>query len=303
MKKIKIGLPRALLYHKNGVMWRHFSKKLGCKVIISSETNEEIISTGIANTISTTCIPYRIYIGHILSLMDCDYIFIARICNNSHHKACSRFNDIYDNLKYLVTKKQIIDYSAYYQRLSLPFLIYMKIGLKLTWDPLRTLYSYFYSLNKQKKYHLNNINECKNKITNPNKKVLVLSHIYNLKDKYVSDQIIKNLKENNIIPIMADGIDKKTAILFSEYSPIPLETEELKELVGSLYYYYHMIDGVIFIKTNYCLEDKKISIILKDNERDIITTTITIDDIVKNIDLETKLKLFINDINTINIRK
>ena len=50
MKKIKIGIPRAFLYYRYGVLWKSFFEKLGLNVVLSPETNREILNLGINNS-------------------------------------------------------------------------------------------------------------------------------------------------------------------------------------------------------------------------------------------------------------
>ena len=66
MKKIKIGIPRALLYYRYGVLWKYFLKKLGLNVILSPETNQTILDLGINNSIDESCLSSKIYLGHAL---------------------------------------------------------------------------------------------------------------------------------------------------------------------------------------------------------------------------------------------
>ena len=41
--KIKIGIPRGLYYYKYNILWKEFFKELGCDIIVSPETNFEIL--------------------------------------------------------------------------------------------------------------------------------------------------------------------------------------------------------------------------------------------------------------------
>ena len=111
MKKIKIGIPRAFLYYRYGVLWKNFFEKLGLNVVLSPETNREILNLGINNTIDECCLSYKIYIGHAIYLSEkCDYILISRVCDyGKKDKVCTRLNATYDNLKYIIPKEMIID--------------------------------------------------------------------------------------------------------------------------------------------------------------------------------------------------
>ena len=90
MKKIKVGIPRALLYYRYGVLWKNFFESLGCNVVLSPETNKQIVELGVNNTIDECCLSYKIYVGHVLHLSNiCDYILISRVCDyGKKEKVC-----------------------------------------------------------------------------------------------------------------------------------------------------------------------------------------------------------------------
>ena len=46
MKKIKIGLPRALTYYENNIFWQAFLRKLDYKVVIGPPVDDDIIKLG-----------------------------------------------------------------------------------------------------------------------------------------------------------------------------------------------------------------------------------------------------------------
>ena len=78
--KIKIGIPRALLYYKYYTLWEHFFKELGLDILISPETNNEILQNGKKYTVDEACLSLKIYIGHVFYLIDkVDYILVPRI--------------------------------------------------------------------------------------------------------------------------------------------------------------------------------------------------------------------------------
>ena len=73
---IKIGIPRALLYYQYFPMWKTFFETLGAEVIVSSPTTQTMLSEGSARVITDTCLPVKVFLGHVISLIgNCDYIF------------------------------------------------------------------------------------------------------------------------------------------------------------------------------------------------------------------------------------
>ena len=251
MRKITIGIPRAYLYYRYGILWKYFFKNLNCKIILSPETNNQILALGRNNTIDECCLSYKIYIGHVLYLKDkCDYVLVARICDyGNKEKVCTRFNGTYDSIKYLIPKNKIIKYNIEYTNHKYELIEFIKMGLKITRNPIKIIYSYIYAKKKQKNYDIQKENETKNKLLNSEPKILLLSHFYNLKDRFISEYIINYLKQNNLTIIYSNHLDKKTANSFSEYFSNTIYWKYSKEMIGSLYYYKHQIDGIIFIST------------------------------------------------------
>ncbi len=105
IKKIKVGIPRALYFYKYGPLWKSFLDNLGCEVVLSPPTTSKIVENGskIANT--ELCIPMKIYFGHIQELIseydDLDYIFIPRyISNHKEQYFCPKFLILPESSKY-----------------------------------------------------------------------------------------------------------------------------------------------------------------------------------------------------------
>ena len=299
MKKIKIGIPRALLYYRYNVLWKSFFEYLGCNVVLSPETNKEIIQLGVNNTIDECCLSYKIYVGHVLYLSEkCDYVLISRACDyGKKDKVCTRLNGTYDDIKHKIPTEQILDYNIEYTKLKFPIMGFIKMGLKFTKNIIKILYSYYKAKNKQKKYDLNQANSERNKLSKTNKKILILSHFYNIQDKFVSKYITTYLEENNIIPIYSNKLDKKITKDFSLYFSNTLYWKYSKEMIGSLYYTKNMIDGIIFISTYPCGIDSLVNNLAILKNKDIPILNLLIDENITELSLETKLESFVDILN------
>lgn len=296
MKKIKIGIPRAFTYHRYGVLWKSFFENLGCKIILSPETNREILDIGINNTIDECCLSYKIYLGHVLYLKDkCDYILVSRICDyGKTEKVCTRFNGTYDLIKYLIPSSEIISYNIDHTHFKYEFFGFLKMGFKITANPFKIIYSYIIAKTKQKKYDLTKENEEKNKLSKPNKKILIISHFYNLKDKFISSYILKYLENAGIVPLLSNNLDKSLASTFSEYFSETIYWKYAKEMIGALYYYRHQIDGVIFIGTYPCGMDSLVNNLAIAKNQQLPILNLIIDENISDVSLETKLESFID---------
>ena len=93
-----IGLPRALLYYRHGVLWRAFFTELGLDVVASPPTDRDSMEQGAALAIDEACLSLKIYLGHVAALVGkCDYILVPRVSNFGRHRnMCTRFESTPD---------------------------------------------------------------------------------------------------------------------------------------------------------------------------------------------------------------
>jgi len=101
---VKVGIPRALLYYQYYAAWKTFFEELGAETIVSEPTNQAIFACGNERAVAETCLPVKIFFGHVISLVDkCDYMFIPAV-RSMGDKAynCSKFLGLPDMTKALV---------------------------------------------------------------------------------------------------------------------------------------------------------------------------------------------------------
>ena len=65
-----IGIPRAMSFYNNYPFYYFFFTDLGIKIVLSDITTKQTMSNGSALVVTETCLPIKVYIGHILNLID-----------------------------------------------------------------------------------------------------------------------------------------------------------------------------------------------------------------------------------------
>lgn len=80
-KKMTIGIPRGMSFYNNYPFYYGFFTDLGIKIVLSDVTTKETMSRGSALVVTETCLPIKIYVGHVLNLLDkgVDKIFVPSI--------------------------------------------------------------------------------------------------------------------------------------------------------------------------------------------------------------------------------
>lgn len=78
---MKIGIPRAMSFYNNYPFFFGFFTDLGIEIVLSDKTTKKTISCGAALVVTETCMPVKVYVGHVLNLLDkgVDKIFVPSI--------------------------------------------------------------------------------------------------------------------------------------------------------------------------------------------------------------------------------
>jgi predicted CoA-substrate-specific enzyme activase len=94
-KSTTIGIPRALMvYYQQFPFWRTFFEELGFSIVISKESDKELLTKSIETITTETCLPVEIMHGHVIDLIDkgVDYIFLPFIVNGKEKAGNPTFN-------------------------------------------------------------------------------------------------------------------------------------------------------------------------------------------------------------------
>ena len=70
LQELVIGIPRGMSFYGNYPFWHGFFTNLGFKIVLSDPTTKQTISDGSALVVTETCLPIKIYLGHILNLIN-----------------------------------------------------------------------------------------------------------------------------------------------------------------------------------------------------------------------------------------
>jgi predicted CoA-substrate-specific enzyme activase len=79
----RIGLARSLYFHDRFPFWNTFFTELGFQVVISGETNKQIVNWGLDALVAEPCFPIAVAHGHLQDLIEkgVDYVFQPNVIN------------------------------------------------------------------------------------------------------------------------------------------------------------------------------------------------------------------------------
>lgn len=65
-----VGIPRGLMYYRYHVLWRTFFERLGRSVVVDAPSTRATFTAGDAVSVDECCLASKLYMGHVLALMD-----------------------------------------------------------------------------------------------------------------------------------------------------------------------------------------------------------------------------------------
>lgn len=67
---MKIGIPRAMSFYHTYPFFFGFFTDLGIEIVLSDKTTKKTLQNGSSLVVSETCLPVKVYVGHVLNLLD-----------------------------------------------------------------------------------------------------------------------------------------------------------------------------------------------------------------------------------------
>ena len=294
MDKIKIGIPRSIVYYYYKDLWHYFFKKLGVEVIVSPKTNKKIVHDGINYTNDEMCLSLKIYMGHINYLKDkCDYILVPRIQNYGvDNQTCTNFWGLYDLVKNIFNVK-ILNYNIVYSNLKTEKKAFIKLGQTLGFSKEESKKAYIYAKTMEAKEKKKRIHRNYQKLNSAKLKVLLISHPYNIFDEYIGMPILNYLDKLNVEWINALDFENSLTCKLSKLLSRSIYWKFSKELIGAIKLVEHKIDGIIFISSFPCGPDSLVNDLVI-RKIDLPYLNIVVDDFDSMAGIETRLESFVD---------
>jgi predicted nucleotide-binding protein (sugar kinase/HSP70/actin superfamily) len=319
-----VGIPRALLYYKYFPMWAVFLKKLGADLVVSEETNQRVILQGASRVVSDTCLPVKVFVGHVLALVGkCDSVLIP-VVRSTEKKVlnCARFLGLPDMTKAVVPEAPPIfeiEFDVNRGRHFLYRQIYT-LGSHFTRNPLKIRQAAHhawttYGLHRRMmpQYHLTRVEAIMmqdtmlNSMTEPVSKMKgtlltigLVGHPYVLHDKQISQNLIEKLRSYSIevlTPEMVPRIPAKTNINaeFTGLASRYWESEEDMIDAGN-FYIDSKVDGIIGMMSFGCGPDSLMMHLVQRQAQnaDIPFMNLTVEEHTAEAGIVTRVEAFVD---------
>jgi len=202
-----IGIPKALIYWKQPHFWETFFENLGVKILLSPKTNKEIVEKGVQASDPETCFAEKVFFGHLLWLDGkCDYIFVPRLKTNKEKlEYCPKFFGIPDLAKILVKSSVLTE--TFDEKKEEFKKTLGRLGKKLNKNQKEIERAAKNAFLKEKELNEKEKEDFLEKMgTKGKKKIVLVSHPYNLYDDYVNLGVEEKLKKLEAQPIFIDEV-------------------------------------------------------------------------------------------------
>lgn len=321
---MRIGIPQSLLYAYYFPFWKTYFEELGFEVVSTPMTTKGIIDKGIKIAVPEICVPIKIYLGHILTLIEekVDYIFVPRfLAIRKGQFFCPKFMGLPDMVKYsfdgiadklispiIKTDSDSIGTSVKdYKIFEKMFGITSKKNLEAlekankVWLRFRDYSSKGYTVTEAMEIVLGGCDEGKFTPTVNSKgevTIGLIGYVYNIYDSFISMDILNRLKDM--------GVRVKT---FEMLSDEKLD-DELKNMpktmfwtfsdkllaAGYSFYKDQEVDGLIHVTAFGCGPDSMLGKLLEMDSMDYNKPfmTVRVDEHTGENHLQTRIEAFID---------
>lgn len=314
-----IGIPRAISYYNNYPFYYGFFKGLGFDILLSDKTTTKLINEGSHYVVSDTCLPIKVFVGHVVNLLSkgCDTIFIPSLQSTAYKvNNCTKIRGLPEIIRNVINKpfKMIeptldktnnISFKDFCYDTAHQLNIYDKDRIEVAIQYGWSIYNNFQQMTLEGipfEEAVKNAIEGKTvskqiEIVRP-LSVVIMAHGYNLFDERISMSLIKKLEKMGVKAYTGLNVSRENAIKsIEELGEIQYWANEL-DLTGAAAYYMlnNKVDGIIALSAFGCGPDSLMvdEIQYHATERNLPMMNLTIDEHTGEAGFVTRVEAFVD---------
>jgi predicted nucleotide-binding protein (sugar kinase/HSP70/actin superfamily) len=288
---MKIGIPKGLLYSKYHIFAQAFLTRLGAEIVVSPDTNKQILDEGVKLCVDDACLPIKVFHGHVSWLRGkCDAILIPRFVTIEDNKyICPMFCGLIEMIKNSVPDiPHIIGESVFSLSEYKLFKWAEKTARPLTGNKKEITAAFKYALAEQKKQKTGvKDSECAFKAA-------LTGHIYNLSDPFINMNLIEKLGRLNIGVVTPDSvaeadIKREVGMLFKK--PFWYFAQQY---YGSAVHLYKSgsVDGIVYVSAFSCGVDSVVIELIRGAVGDFPFMVLKLDEHTGEAAFDTRIEAF-----------
>lgn len=315
----KVGIPRAISYYNNYPFYYGFFKSLGIEVVLSDKTTTKIINEGCKYVVSDTCLPVKVFAGHVVNLLDkgCNVIFVPSIQSTGYKiNNCSKIRGLPEIIRNVINrefkmieptldKTENINFKSFCNQIANAFEIKDSNRIKKAMADGWKVYDAFCEMAQSGVPYQEALkNAIDGKLVKKSVdivkplSVVIMAHGYNLFDERISMNIIKKLEKMDVKVYTSLNVSRDAAISsIHSLGEIQYWANEL-ELTGTAAYYLlnNKVDGIIALSAFGCGPDSLMvdEMMYHCKEKGMPLIHLTIDEHTGEAGFVTRLEAFVD---------
>ncbi len=297
-QKAVIGLPRAMLYYRYGILWRAFFQELGMETAVSDPTDRKILEQGTALAIDEACLSLKIYLGHVAALAGkCDYILVPRVSNFGRHRSmCTRFEALPDLVRNVFrdTDQKFLSYNVDVLLKKEEENAFLEMGRQLGCSSRAAKKAYKTAKKAELAHFRAGVQRQEELYKKDGMKILIAAHSYVMEDPYMGKTVTAYLRRSGVIPLRADLTDRDAALKRSRELSPTCKWEINREILGGIALHREDADGIILLSAFPCGPDAMVNELIARRVKGIPLLNLVLDSQTGTAGVETRLERVID---------
>jgi len=309
----RIGIPRALLYHRYHLLWESFFRGLGEEVVVSPQTNRGILELGLQYCLTDICLPVKLACGHAAFIAPgVDYLFLPRVLSvEKGAYSCPKIVAFPDMIRVnlpgaprildpiIDMRKRILSHEKQFREVALELGKIRFLG-KAVHEALKAQKSWFCAEPDAKNESSFLFKEIKSAGWK-GLRIALLGHPYNLFDSFVNFNLRERLASLGINILTFKHLDPRSIERETETLECPPYWTAAKELLACarLFFNSSSVDGVIYLIAFECGPDALLKVLI-DSEAtrhpEVAYMSLVLDEHTGEAGVETRLEAFLDAI-------
>ena len=291
-----VGIPRALGYHKYGVLWESFLQELNINYVVSGKTNFGLLSEGAKHSVDESCLPLKVYMGHVASLLNCcDLILVPHYRRlGKNDEFCVRFWGLFDMVQNTFAGVKLLSYPLTSNRPGHQLAGFVKMGKLLGKSPVSSAKAYLTALNKQKIADQSSLAKGQTALAGNAPKILLAAQPYMAADALLGGTLARLIYKQGATPLFPNAWDSSLCRSRSKELSSDLYWTTSREILGAVQEARGQVDGIILLTAFPCGSDCLTNELILRRVRDLPVIQILLDDTQGMAGLETRIESFLD---------
>ena len=291
-----IGIPRALAYHRYGTLWETFFDELGIPYVVSGETDRQILEAGAKHTESESCLPHKLYMGHVHSLLGrCDRVFVPRFVKLSRREEfCARFWGLPDTVRGTFSGVETMGYTLSSGRRWSQERAFLQMGSQLGSSVFASRRAYRAAAGRQRELDFQRFSRGRASLRARKPKILLAANPYIAYDPTLGGAIGQLIRDLGAVPVFADAWNPALCKEAAGEISGDLYWSFQRETMGAVHLAREKVDGVILLTAFPCGSDCLSNELILRRVRDVPMIQILLDEHQSYEGLQTRVESFLD---------